>query len=205
MAKKKISWANIRAQIKQLRERATEQNFHIDVSYDLNTEIRDNTQHRNDLNTPAIATYWGHELLQHYLYHNNTNTPIWDLNKGNVLIELNYYSYLNILEIQESNARTGNTTTIVDLITDSTDAKTGMDLDDWLDDNDTFKDLMQQLWNNQVLDIWRDEGKLVTRKRGPVAYDKYWNYEDYIFMIRVFDADLNLKIIFLVGTYADYI
>lgn len=197
-AKKKITWPDVVSELKVVKSQLAEQNFWIDVSYRLYQILKNKTAHRKDLNIPAISTYWGNHILQHYILND------YDLKLNAVFFELEYYSYLNLIEIIESNAKIGQTTYIVDLITDSTDVKTGDDLEEWGDENSFFKDAMKDLWNEEMLEIWQDKDMLVTRKKKDINLESYWNYEDYIFMLTVFDPELNAVVIFLLGTFSDY-
>lgn len=194
-----INWANIQPRIDSLVQRITEQNFTIDVAHILYTKLSAGLAHRNDLNIPVIAAYWAKQILD---YHKLNDFDI--TSTDSVLIEENYYSYLNLAEQIKNNTVTGSVTYIVDFITDSTDLKKGDDMEEWLNDNDFFQDALKAVWMNIVAAIWIDEDKLVTRKKKAINLQGYWNYEDYIFTIRVWDPELNIWIIFLLGTYNNY-
>lgn len=192
------SWAHIVTDLKQIKVDLKEQNFWIDVSYKIFRNLKKNTQHRSDLNLAAIATYWGYEILQHYLLNDL------DLKLSAVFFDFDYYSHLNLMEIRKEEESTGNPIYIVDLIADSTDVKEGEDLDEWLETDSFFAETLKDLWNDQMLSIWQKEGLLVTRKKKKIDLEHYWNYEDYIYMMQIWDQDLNKIVIFLLGTYADY-
>lgn len=194
----KINWVNIRSRIAHLTERLTEQNFCIDIAHKLYKELNIGLKHRSDINTPVIASYWAKQILEHYKLND------FDITASAVLIEQNYYSYLNITDMIKNNAISGVTTYIVDLITDSTDLKEGEDMDEWVLANDFFRDTLKSIWMTQVAGIWISENKLVTRKQKTVRIEDYWNFEDYIYTIRVWDPELNIIIVFLLGTYDNY-
>jgi hypothetical protein len=194
-----INWANIQSRIVLIAERIKEQNFCIDIAHILYIKLIAGLAHRNDLNLPVISAYWSKQILEHHKLNN------YDIDANAVLIEENYYSYLNITELVSSNARTGNITYIVDFITDSTDLKSGEDLDEWIANNDFFQDQLKNIWINKVASEWISEGRLVTRKKKAIKLEDYWNYEDFIYTIRVWDPELNIWIIFLLGTYDNYI
>ncbi len=192
------SWKSIVQELQILKKKLDEQHFQIDVSYKLNRYLAKNTLHRSDLNTPAIAAYWGYEVVQRHILESM------DLKISAVFFELDYYSYLNIGEIADENTKIGNTTMIVDLITDSTDVKTGEDLEDWMTSNFFFQAEMKDLWNDQMLDVWKEEGRLVTRNKKNINLSSYWNYEDYLYILTVKDQDLSPVVMFLLGTFTDY-
>ncbi len=193
-----INWANIQSRINRVVEQLTKQNFCIDVGYALLEKLQKGLRYRNDINVPVIAAYWAKHILNHYELNNHL------IESGAVLIEENYYSYLNITELLKSNATTGNTTYVVDFITDSTDLKEGEDLDEWVLTNDFFRDALKAVWMTQVASAWISDNKLVTRKKKAIKIEDYWNYEDYIYTIRVWDPELNIIIVFLLGTYNNY-
>jgi hypothetical protein len=194
-----INWTNVQSRIAQIAERIKEQNFCIDIATILYQKFIPALSHRNDLNLPVISAYWSKQILDHHKLND------FDINPDAVLIEENYYSYLNITELVASNARTGNITYIVDYITDSTDLKEGEDLDEWMTANDFFQDTLKDIWTNKVAAEWIKEGRLITRKKKSIKLEDYWNYEDYIYTIRVWDQELNIWIIFLLGTYDNYL
>ena len=194
-----INWANIRTRVAVLAEKLTEQNFCLDVAHSLYKKIQDGLTHRNDLNIPVIAAYWARYIFDLYKLND------FEINSSAVLIEENYYSYLNLTEVIRNNATTGNITYVVDFITDSTDLKTGDDIDEWVLSNDFFRDALKSIWMNSVSAHWIQEERLVTRKKKIVKLEDYWNYEDYIRTIRVWDQELNIVIIFILGTYDNYL
>jgi hypothetical protein len=203
MAKKQnntqINWTNVQSRISKLKERLIEQNFCIDIAYRLFILLEKGLRHRNDLNIPVISAYWAKHILDHYTLNNLT------VDSSAVLIEENYYSYLNINDMLSANAVTGNTTYIVDLIADSTDIKRGEDMDEWVLGNSFFTESLKDVWMKSVVSEWISDGKLVTRKKKTIRLEDYWNHEDYIYTIRVWDEELNIIVIFLLGTYNDYI
>jgi hypothetical protein len=144
-----------------------------------------------------VSVYWGNEIKHLWL---REGYPLQD---RTVFIDENYYSYLNLVEIAEQTAKHGHTPKVIDYITDSTDLKTGEDLDDWLTYNDPFKDAIQELWIDDLVDIWIAEGKMKDYKGADPS--NYWNYEDYLKMVTVWDPDLNQIVIFITGTYGDYL
>jgi hypothetical protein len=196
----KINWTNINARITGIVEKITEQNFCIDVAHRILLELRRGLAWRNDLNLPVISSYWSRETMEHFKL--NDYKPLLE---REVFIDANYYSYLNLTETNKNNASSGETTYVVDLISDTTDTKRGDDLDTWMVINQDFQDNLKDLWMKDVLSYWIKEDKLVTRKKKVIKLEEYWNYEDYIYMIRVWDPELNIKIIFIVGTYDKYV
>ena len=204
MAKKTsggINWAGIQGRVNSIIERLTEQNFSIDVAHKLYEKLTKGLAHRNDLNLPVISAYWAKQILEHHKLYDFSIASA-----GSVLIEENYYSYLNLTEQIRNNASTGNMTYVVDFITDSTDLKEGEDMDEWVVDNDFFRDAIKSIWMNNVASEWIMSDQLITRKqRKSIKLESYWNYEDFIYTIRIWDPELNIWIIFLLGTYDNYI
>ena len=196
----KINWANIQGRVNTIVERLTEQNFSIDVAHRLYETLTKGLQHRNDLNLPVISAYWAKQLLEHHKLNDfSISSP------DSVLIEENYYSYLNLMELIKNNAVTGNISYIVDFITDSTDLKEGEDMDEWVMNNDFFQDALKSIWMNNLVSEWIIDDKLTTRKKKTIRLEDYWNYEDIIYIIRIWDPELNIWIIFLLGTYDNYV
>lgn len=195
----KINWAPISARIAVINERITEQNFCIDVAHRIFNELRKGLEWRNDLNIPVMSAYWAKETSEHFKLNNYT------LQEREVFIEAAYYSYQNITEVYRNNVSTGETTYVVDLIAGTTDEKRGEDLDVWITQNHDFKEELKHLWMKNVLSLWIKEDKLVTRKKKTIKLEDYWNYEDYIYQIRVWDPELNINIIFIAGTYDNYV
>ena len=193
-----INWSNIKARIAGIVEKLTEQNFRIDVAHTLLQKIQYGLSWRSDVNIPVIAAYWAEYIFQHHKLNN------FEMKVDAVLFEEEYYSYINILDLVNKGASTGTTTYIVDFITDSTDLKRGEDIDDWVIHNDFFKDAMKAIWMTDVLGHWIAENRLVTRKRKVIRLEDYWNYEDYIYTIRVWNPELNIIIVFLLGTHDKY-
>lgn len=174
-----------------------EQNFCIDLAHNLFSKISQNIKHRPEINAPAISAYWSKEFLEH---HNLNSYP---LDADNIYIELDYYSYLNLDEFRQISYKSGTPIYIVDLITDSTDVKSGMVIDDWFDENEEFKGSMQELWDSGLADIWHREGKLLTKKN-TYNYSHYWNFEQFIYQLRVYDGSGKPMLVILLGTYSDY-
>lgn len=196
----KINWVNIQGRVNTIVERLTEQNFSIDIAHRLYQTLAKGLQHRNDLNLPVISAYWAKQILEHHKLNDfSISSP------DSVLIEENYYSYLNLTELIRNNALTGNITYVVDFITDSTDLKEGEDLDEWIVNNDFFQDALKSIWMNNLVSEWISENKLTTRKKKTIRLEDYWNYEDIIYMIRIWDPELNIWIVFLLGTYDNYV
>ncbi len=195
-----INWAHIQSRVNNLVGRLTEQNFSIDIAHRLYEILTRGLAHRNDLNLPVISAYWAKQILEHHKLNDfSISSP------DSVLIEENYYSYLNLTEQIKNNAVTGNITYVIDFITDSTDLKEGEDMDEWVIDNDFFQDAIKSIWMNNVASMWITENKLVTRKKKTIRLEDYWNYEDFIYTIRIWDPELNIWIIFLLGTYNNYV
>ena len=194
-----INWSNIRSRVAGIVEKLTEQNFRIDVASELYQKFKAALAHRNDLNLPVLGAYWAQQLLDHYRLND------FDIDAKGVLVEVNYYSYLNLKELTKNMALSGTTTYVVDLITDSTDLKKGEDLDNWLLNNGFFEDTLKAKWMNNVAAHWIQEGRLVMRKKKIVKLEDYWNYEDYIYTIRVWDQELNIVVVFICGTYDTYV
>ena len=59
------------------------------------------------------------------------------------------------------------------------------------------------LWEDDLYNIWVSEGRMKDYKGGDPS--NYWNYEDYLKIVTVYDYDLNPIVIFITGTYGDYI
>lgn len=195
----KINWAPINARIAGIAEKVTEQNFCLDVAHRIFSELKLYLDRRNDLNLPVISAYWAKETLEHFKL--NDYKPLLD---REVFIESNYYSYMNLSEMKDVSAKTGEATYVIDLISDSTDTKKGEDLVDWMSINQSFQNELRNIWKQDVLSYWIKEDKLVTRKK-VVKLEDYWKVEDYLYLIRVWDPELNIKIVFIVGTYDNYI
>lgn len=195
----KINWNNILSRVIGLAKSLAEQNFRIDIGHNLYTRFRDALTRRNDLNLGVISSYWAKHTLDHYLLNN------FIIDANEVFIEEHYYSYINLLEMSENNVKGNTSTFVVDFITDTTDLKTGEDLEQWLSSNDEFEDAMKAIWMNKVLPYWIKEDKLVTRKSKTINIEHYWKNEDYIYTIRVWDSDFNIMVVFLLGTYDNYI
>jgi len=194
---KKMNWNNVMTQINKLRETLKDQNFCIDLAHKFNSNIKPNITHRYDLRSNVISAYWALEFME----HNKLNS--YDLNAQMIYVEVEYYSYLNLIELRDTAYTLNEDLYVVDLITESTDAKSGMEIDDWFDNNDYFQDSMQTLWDTEILPVWINNNKLVTRKT-TTNYSHYWKYEDYIYQMRVYDAKGKPKLVILLGTYIDY-
>jgi hypothetical protein len=195
---KRINWNNILQQVGALKERLVDQNFCIDLAHNIFSFMSANLKHRPEINSPAISAYWSKEFLEQ---HKLNSYP---LNANSIYIELDYYSYLNIDEIRDAAYRLGTSIYLIDLIADTTDAKSGMLIDDWLDENEEFQYAMQDLWNNDLSSIWQSEGKLITKKN-TINYSHYWKNEQYIYQLRVYDGGGRPILVALLGTYLDYI
>lgn len=195
----KINWALISTRIAGIVERLTEQNFCIDIAERILRELQSGLIWRNDLNQPVISAYWSKEVLQHFKL--NDFKP---LIEREVYIESNFYSYLNLTEMNTNNIKSGGTTYVVDLLFDTTDRKRGEDLNTWISINQDFKDSLRNKWMADVLAYWIKEDRLVTRKKKMPKLEEYWNYEDYIKLTRVWDPELNIFIVFITGTYDLY-
>lgn len=193
-----INWSNINSRINRVLELLKEQNFRIDVAWRLMQHLWAGLKRRSDLHLGVISVYWAKYILDHYILNGFNISP------KAVLIEENYYSYLNLIEMNDANKQSGTNTYIVDFIADSTDLKVGEDLDVWMSANDSFKDTVKNIWMTRIAAAYINEGRLVTRKKGRVRIEDYWKHEDILYAIRVWDEDLNIIIIFLVGTYDNY-
>lgn len=196
VANKNINWKYVKEQIELLLPRIEKQNFQIDLTYDIATKLKENCPRRYDLNMPTVGAYWGKQITEHYILNN------FKLDKQGYLIEVEYYSYLNILNLLEFSLKKGVAPYIVDLITDSTDYM-GMDLDEWMSDNDFFQENMKDIWVNSVLDMWMKEGKLAYKKNVS-NFEHYWKNEDYILQMTVFDFKLRPVLLILCATYNDF-
>ena len=133
--------------------------------------------------------------------HNKLNS--YDLNANMIFIEVEYYSYLNLIEFRDTAYKLNESLYVVDLISESTDPKSGTEIDDWFDDNDHFQSSMQNLWDSEILSVWIKDNKLVTRKNIS-NFSHYWKNEDYIYQMRVYDSSGKPKLVILLGTYIDY-
>lgn len=195
---KRIDWNKVMSQINNLREIMIDQNFCIDLAHKFNTNIQPNIIHRNDLRSNVISAYWAREFME----HNKLNS--YDLNANMIFVEVEYYSYLNLIEFRDTAYRLNESLYVVDLISESTDPKSGMEIDDWFDENDYFQSAMQNLWDSEILSVWIRENKLVTRKNIS-NFSHYWKNEDYIYQMRVYDSSGKPKLVILLGTYIDYV
>lgn len=195
---KRINWAKILIQIKELKELLNDQNYCIDLSYKFYSTIKPNISHRPEINSAVISAYWSKEFLE----HDKLNS--YPLDPNAIYIETEYYSYLNLLELRDVAYRLGESIYIVDLMVDTTDIKSGQDIEDWLDDNDDFQNNMQELWDDEILSIWQGENKLITKKN-TIDFRHYWKNEEYIYQMRVYDSAGKPKLVILLGTYADYL
>lgn len=194
---KRIDWNKILNEVKNLQEILIDQNFMIDLAYRFYALMSPNLTHRPDINSKVISAYWAREFLE----HNKLNS--YPLNPQTLFIDINYYSYLNLDELKNTSFSLGEPLYIIDLISETTDIKVGMEIDDWFDDNDYFKSSMQYLWETDILQTWIVENKLMAKKT-TTNYSNYWNYEDYIYQMRIFDYSGKPKLVILLGTYLDY-
>ena len=78
-------------------------------------------------------------------------------------------------------------------------------MDEWVISNDFFQDALKSIWMNNLVSEWIIDNKLTTRKKKTIRLEDYWNYEDIIYTIRIWDPELNIWIIFLLGTYDNYV
>ncbi len=191
------TWKQVLSEIGRLKVELDHQHFKIDLAYRLHKEISENTEHRSDLNVPAIAFYWAIEIYNHYVLND------FDLKQQNVLFDLGYYSYLDLMEANDNNNKMGETTYIVDYIADTTDPKEGEDLDDWLSNSD-FEEMVKDSYEDSNHDLMVEDDMLETRKNKAVEKKRYWNYANWLLQLRVFDQNFNTIVIFLLGTYSDY-
>jgi len=194
---KKIDWDKILIQIKELKELLNDQNYCIDLSYKFLSTIKPGVSHRPELNPAVISAYWSREFLE----HDKLNS--YPLDPNAIYIETDYYSYLNLLELRDNAYKLGESIYVVDLIADTTDVKSGIDIEDWFDDNGDFENTMQDLWDDEILSIWQNENKLITKKN-TVTFSQYWKNEEYIYQMRVYDSAGKPKLVILLGTYIDY-
>ncbi|MSP70539.1 MAG: hypothetical protein EXR20_09720 [Bacteroidetes bacterium] len=193
----RVSWKDIQSKIVLVQEKLVAQHFKIDLTYKLNKAILDATTRRTDLNTPAISSYWANEIYQHYVLND------YNLTVGNVFFDLEYYAYLDIMEVNQNNASVGENTYIVDYIADTTDLKTGTDIDSWMDYSN-FGDLVENEYTNLNHDILVDQGLVETRKNRVVVKEKYWKYSNWLYQLRVMDENFQPIVIFILGAYSDY-
>jgi hypothetical protein len=193
----RVSWKDIQSKIVLVQEKLVAQHFKIDLTDKLNKAILDATTRRTDLNTPAISSYWANEIYQHYVLND------YNLTVGNVFFDLEYYAYLDIMEVNQNNASVGENTYIVDYIADTTDLKTGTDIDSWMDYSN-FGDLVENEYTNLNHDILVDQGLVETRKNRVVVKEKYWKYSNWLYQLRVMDENFQPIVIFILGAYSDY-
>lgn len=193
----RVSWKDIQSKIVLVQEKLVAQHFKIDLTNKLNKAILDATTRRTDLNTPSISSYWANEIYQHYVLND------YNLTVGNVFFDLEYYAYLDIMEVNQNNASIGENTYIVDYIADTTDLKTGTDIDSWMDYSN-FGDLVENEYTNLNHDILVDEGLVETRKNRVVVKEKYWKYSNWLYQLRVMDENFQPLVIFILGAYSDY-
>lgn len=193
----RVSWKDIQSKIVLVQEKLVAQHFKIDLTYKLNKAILDATTRRTDLNTPTISSYWANEIYQHYVLND------YNLTVGNVFFDLEYYAYLDIMEVNQNNASVGENTYIVDYIADTTDLKTGTDIDSWMDYSN-FGDLVENEYTNLNHDILVDQGLVETRKNRVVVKEKYWKYSNWLYQLRVMDENFQPIVIFILGAYSDY-
>ena len=194
---KKIDWGKVLIQIKELKELLNDQNYCIDLSYKFLSTIKPSVTHRPELNPAVISAYWSREFLEHDKLNG------YPLDPNAIYIETDYYSYLNLLDLRSNAYALGESIYVVDLISDTTDVKSGLDIEDWLDDNFDFEASMQQLWNDEILSVWQQEHKLITKKN-TISFSQYWKNEEYIYQMRVYDSAGKPKLVILLGTYIDY-
>ena len=196
MAKRRSRiWQRIERQLGLLRTAISEQSFVIDIAYRIFLNLNAYTE-RADLRLNMIAAYWGLQMLKIW---KGAGYP---MEGKSVFIEAEYSSYLNLMMIAEEGAKVGFSPIIVDLVTDTTPIPEGEELDEWSLENDLFVDAMKELWETTLIPVWSAEGRLVDYKT--TTFSHYYKYEDYIFTMTVSDYDLNPVVIFILGTYDQY-
>jgi hypothetical protein len=193
-----INWANINARIDRILNLLKDQHFRIDVAWNIMERLFKGLRRRADLHFGVISAYWAKYIHDHYTLNG------YDIDPGAVMIEENYYSYLNLIDLNDANKQAGTTTYIVDYVADSTDLKTGEELDTWLSANDSFQDLVKHIWMTRIAPMYISEGLLVTRKNKSIRIEDYWRHENIIYLVRVWDVELNIMVVFIVGTYDNY-
>ena len=194
----KATWQKVKEMIGQIRTELDKQHFIIDVAYKLNQELNAaTTGTRADLNIPAIATYWANEIYNHYLLND------FYLRATNVAYEIEYYSYLDLLEVNENSQKIDKATYIVDLMIESTDVKDGEEIDQWINTSG-FEDIAEDIYVQSNHDILVDAGLLEVRKNRTIVKERYWRYANWIKMLRVYDQNFDPFLIFIVGPYSEY-
>lgn len=193
---RRISITALRAKIAELQKDVQRYNFYIDLSFKLYQYFLKYLDHKPDVNKKVLAAYWGLEVMAIW------EAKKWPLYAREVFIELEYYSFLNLIELENNAAAGGYNVQISDFIFDTTPLKEGDDLGEWMLTNDDFRENMRAHWVDEIMDIWQSKGWLHHKKGANL--ENYWSYEDYIFMIRVMDYELNPIWIGLLGTYSDY-
>jgi hypothetical protein len=196
---KKVTWKDVSNRIEAIRQELVRQNFLIDVTYLINQKLRDNLpEGRTNINTPAISAYWANEIYNHYLLND------FELKASNVYIDPpSYYSYLDLMEINENNAKSGESSNIVDIMIETTDVKEGEDLDDFLTQS-SFADLAEELYVDANHDILVDSGLLEIRKNKVIRKEYYWKYANWMLMLRVMDPNFQTVVVFVMGAYSEY-
>lgn len=189
---------SIKKDIKRLSKRVERQSFVIALAFELYLIYDKYLEKRTDINKSVLAVWWAKEIAR-YLEYND-----YKLDVNSLTLEVEYYAYLNLTEINTQANNIGLNVKLIDFITYSTDLKEGEDLDDWLDDNDFFKEQIQDVWANTVSKIWEEENKFQIRKKDSNVED-YWISEDYMLMLTIFDPDQAPIQISLLGLYTDYL
>lgn len=194
----KATWNTVKSMIANVRKQLEQQHFIIDVAYRLNAELYKATAGaRPDLNIPAISAYWANEIYNHYVLND------FDLRGNNVAYEIEYYSYLDLMEMNDNSQKLGKPLYVVDFMVESTDVKDGEEIDSWLNTSG-FSDIAEDIYTQSNHDILVDEGLLEVRKNKVIHKDRYWKYANWLKMVRVYDQDFDPMVVFIIGPYSDY-
>jgi hypothetical protein len=196
MARRTIK--NIREAIDGLSASVQRHNFVIDVAYLLYRIYKDKLKPaRPDVNIKVLSAYWALEILAIW------ETKKWPLEAKTVFLEVEYYSYLNLIELEGNAAAGGYSVQITDFIFNTTDLKEGDDMHGWMLSNDSFQEDLAAHWEDVIMDIWIAKGWLHHKKGANLA--NYWKAEDFILMLKIMNPDLEPVSIQLLGTTSDYI
>jgi len=189
---------SIKKDLKRIAQKIEKQNFVINLAFELYNIYDKYLERRNDINTAILSVYWAKEIARYMQYND------YKLDVNSLTLEVEYYAYLNLTEINTQANNIGLNVSILDFITYSTDLKQGEDLDEWLDDNGFFQGQIQDVWANQVVQVWEAENKFQVKKKNANLED-YWISEVYILMLTIFDPDQSPIQISLLGLYTDYL